>query len=97
MSSLGFEWDTGKAIGNLRKHGVLFEEAATVFYDEYANEFDDPDHSVGESRFILLGISRNLRVLIVIFCHRNANTIRIISARKANKKETHYYFRSRRA
>ncbi|MBN1602739.1 MAG: BrnT family toxin [Chitinispirillaceae bacterium] len=65
-----------------------------MFYDKFAREFDDPDHSQKEYRFILLGISRNLRVLIVVFCHRdNENKIRIISARKANKEESQYYFR----
>lgn len=96
MNTLGFEWDDKKAASNFLKHRISFEEASTAFYDEFAREFDDPDHSGKEYRFILLGISRHLRVLVVVFCHRdNENKIRIISARKANKEESHYYFRRR--
>jgi len=70
------------------------EEAQTVFFDEKAIEFDDPDHSIHEDRFILLGFSQSLKVLVVCHCYRgNEFTIRIISARKATKKEQGFYFR----
>ena len=76
----------------LSKHGVSFEEATTVFFDEYAIEYFDPDHSDNEDRFIMLGISRMLRVLVVCYCYRESDTIiRIISARKATRKESSNY------
>ena len=85
-----FEWDPAKARANLRKHGVSFEEARSVFYDEYAVQFLDDE--TGEARFILLGASNRSRVLVVVHCERDdGNVIRIISARKATAKErTHY-------
>ena len=87
-----FDWDTDKAIKNLEKHGVSFEEAKTVFYDERAVLFDDPDHSQDEDRFLLLGFSQNLRLLIVSHCIREAgDVIRIISARKATTTEARKY------
>ena len=87
-----FDWDTDKAIKNLEKHGVSFEEAKTVFYDERAVLFDDPDHSQNEDRFLLLGFSQNLRLLIVSHCIREAgDVIRIISARKATTTEARKY------
>jgi uncharacterized DUF497 family protein len=70
MSSLHFEWDPTKAAANERKHGVTFEEAQSVFADERARLIDDPDHSEDEDRFILLGISSSLRVLVVVHCYR---------------------------
>ena len=77
---------------NKKKHGISFEEAQTVFYDEYAVLFDDPDHSDDEDRFLLIGMSRNTRILIVSHCYRGEDeVIRIISARKATKTETDYY------
>ena len=83
-----FEWDPNKAESNLKKHGVSFDEASTVFYDERAVLFDDPDHSQDEDRFLILGLSQNLRLLIVSHCLREeGNIIRIISARKANTSE----------
>ena len=83
-----FEWDKRKEQANIKKHGVSFEEARTVFYDENAIQFYDPDHSEGEDRFILLGISIKLRALVVCHCFRESDTlIRIISARKADKDE----------
>jgi len=86
------EWDTAKAAENLRKHGVSFEEAQTVFYDEHAKQFDDPDHSEDEEHFIMLGISEKLRILVVIHTFREADrVIRIISARKATRKEQKAY------
>lgn len=66
MSDLHFEWDPAKAAANLRKHGVSFEEAETVFWDERGLLIDDPEHSIGEQRFVLLGLSARLRILIVV-------------------------------
>lgn len=92
MSSLRFEWDAPKAAANRRKHGVSFEEAASVFTDERARLIDDPDHSQHEDRFLLLGLSSALRVLVVAHCYRaEGNVIRIISARKATREERLYY------
>jgi uncharacterized DUF497 family protein len=92
MSELKFEWDAHKASANLKKHGVSFDEAKTVFYDERAKLIDDPEHSEDEKRFILLGLSSSLRVLVVCHCYRSSgNIIRIISARKATTSETKFY------
>jgi len=92
MSSLRFEWDAPKAAANRRKHGVSFEEAASVFTDERARLIDDPDHSQHEDRFLLLGLSSALRVLVVAHCYlAEGNVIRIISARKATREERLYY------
>lgn len=87
-----FEWDKAKASSNQRKHGVSFEEAQSVFYDEFAIQFFDGEIPE-EDRFIFLGISSQSRVLVVIHCERgtNADTIRIISARKATKHERNFY------
>ncbi len=94
MDDLRFEWDEAKNRENIRKHGVPFEEAQTVFLDENALRFFDPDHSHDEERFILLGMSFRLRVLIVCHCFRkNESVIRLISARKASKQETGAYWR----
>ena len=92
MAEIKFAWDESKSRLNKRKHGVSFEEAKTVFYDENAIEFPDPDHSEREDRFLMLGVSYRLRVLIVCHCFREGDsTIRIISARKATKKEIERY------
>ena len=92
MSTLRFEWDDRKAATNLKKHGVSFEEAKTVFFDERAKLIDDPDHSEDEERFVLLGMSSALRILLVCHCYRSkGNVIRIISARKAVSKESKTY------
>jgi len=92
MSSLRIVWDPRKNEANRKKHGVSFEEAQTVFFDENAIEFFDPDHSEDEDRFLLLGLSFRLRVLVVCHCHRESRgIIRIISARKATRKERSYY------
>lgn len=92
MSSLRFEWDVRKAAANARKHGVGFEEAKSVFVDEHARRIDDPDHSEDEDRFILLGLSSALRLLLVCHCYRSEiNVIRIISARKATANESKSY------
>ena len=80
MPELRFVWDPRKSRANRRKHGITFEEAQTVFYDERAREYSDPDHSESEERFILLGMSRRLRVLVVCHCYRESESvIRIIS------------------
>lgn len=92
MYKLSFEWDEQKSAENERKHGVSFGEAQTVFYDENAREFFDPDHSEEEDRFIMLGLSACLRVLVVCHCHRQDETIRIISARKADTEEEKDYW-----
>ena len=89
---LRFEWDPKKAAGNLRKHGVSFEDAQTAFADENAKLIDDPDHSEEEDRFVLLGLSSSLRLLVVCHCYRSeGNVIRIISARKAEWNERSSY------
>lgn len=94
MTEYHFEWDSKKAGSNYRKHKVSFSEAATAFYDERAYEFYDPDHSEQEDRFLLLGMSRSLRVLVVSYCYReNDINIRIISARKADKLESREYWK----
>jgi uncharacterized DUF497 family protein len=92
MSALHFEWDVRKAAANVKKHGVTFEEAKSAFYDERAKLIDDPDHSQDEDRFVLLGLSSALRLLVVCHCYRGDDgVIRIISARKATPKETKFY------
>ncbi len=92
MYDLQFIWDERKNKINQKKHGVSFEEAQSVFYDDYARLIADPDHSFMEDRFILLGISKKVRILIVCHCYReNDEIIRIISARKADKKELKQY------
>lgn len=91
---IDFEWDSGKAASNERKHGVTFVEASTVFGDPYARVIDDPDHSDDEERCIILGASTRANILIVCHCHRGGgDTIRIISARKATKTESKAYWR----
>jgi hypothetical protein len=88
MAEIRFEWDERKNRENKRKHGVSFEEAQTVFLDENAMRYFDPDHSGDEDRFLILGMSFALRVLVVCHCYRADDfVIRIISARKANKRE----------
>jgi len=88
MNSLSFSWDNRKNRANQKKHGVSFEEAQTVFFNENAIEFFDPDHSEDEDRFLMLGLSFRLRILVVSYCLlENNSEIRIISARKATKKE----------
>ena len=92
MKAIHFEWDTGKASENLNKHGVSFEEAKSVFFDENAIEFYDDEYSEWEDRFLLLGLSKNLNLLLVCHCFRESESvIRIISARKATKKESKHY------
>jgi len=96
MIDIQFEWDEGKSRENKRKHGVSFEGAQTVFFDEKAIRFSDPDHSTDEDRFLMLGISFQLRVLVVCHCFRAGDAIiRIISARKATRKEETEYWKWR--
>jgi uncharacterized protein len=96
MRGLTSVWDEDKDRGNQRKHGISFAEASTVFYDENAREYGDPDHSVGEERFILLGVSSRLRVLVVCHCYRESESvIRIISARRAQRNEKEAYWSQR--
>lgn len=93
MVKLSFEWDPKKAASNLTKHQVSFEEARTVFYDEKALVIPDPDHSLVEARFIIMGVSLMTKVLVVAHCFRQEKSvIRIISARKAGTKETKPYW-----
>ena len=88
-----FEWDAAKSAANVRKHGVSFEEAKSVFYDEFAIQFYDSENSeLEEDQFLLLGQSSESRILLVCHCERDSgNTIRIISARKATRKERRFY------
>ena len=87
-----FEWDAAKAASNLKKHGVSFEEAQTVFYDEFAVQFFDGEHAGLEARFLMLGFSNEARLLIVCHCERGQReVIRIISARKATRNERQHY------
>ena len=87
-----FEWDPNKGTANKLKHGVSFEEAQSVFYDEYAIQFYDEAHSEEEDRFLMLGLSNESRVLLVCHCERaDGEIIRIISARKATKTERKHY------
>ena len=93
MRDVEFEWDERKSRENKRKHKVSFEEAQTVFLDENAIRFFDPDHSQDEDRFLMLGMSFTLRVLVVCHCYREDDSvIRIISARKADKREQSDYW-----
>ena len=87
---LKFEWDEEKATSNVAKHGVSFEEAASVFGDPLALTFPDPDHSVGEERMLTFGISHINRLLVVVHTERG-RSIRVISARKATKRERGIY------
>jgi len=94
MTEVRFDWEPVKAEENLRKHGVSFDEAQSVFYDEYATEFYDDTHSDWEDRFLLLGLSSHLRLVMVCHCYReNDSVIRIISARKATTNEAKFYRR----
>ena len=92
MADLRIKWDAAKALGNFRKHGITFEEAETAFYDDNAILVPDPDHSYGEERFLLIGLSSALRVLVVVHFELNdGDVIRIISARRATRSERVQY------
>lgn len=87
-----FEWDPAKAAANLKKHQISFDEAKSVFFDEFATQFFDEDHSRNEERFLMLGMSSGAKLLIVCHCERDhGEIIRIISARKATKRESAFY------
>ena len=93
MNSITFDWDASKASSNKKKHGVSFEEAKTAFFDENALVIHDPGHSDDEDRFVLLGLSATSGLLVVCHCYRKQDSvIRIISARKATKKESSQYY-----
>lgn len=97
MRDLEFVWDADKNAANQRKHGIGFQEARSVFSDDRALLLADPDHSNGEDRFVLLGMSANLRMLIVCHAYRESEAaIRIISARKANRAEERQYMERQR-
>jgi len=92
MSSLRFEWDEKKSAANRRKHGISFAEARTAFLDEDARLIPDPEHSHEEERFVLLGLSISVRLLVVCHCYRQeGDVVRIISARKADRDEIEQY------
>lgn len=92
MNTIKFDWDKKKAFSNLKKHAVSFEEAQSVFDDDFARLIPDPDHSKDEERFILLGLSCSLKILVVVHCYKDKdNVIRLISARKATKPESKKY------
>ena len=97
MSELSFEWDPKKAAGNAAKHGVSFEEAKTVFYDEGALVISDPEQSLNEERFVIMGRSSKPRILVVVHCFRKTgSSIRIISARRAGTKEQQPYLEQKK-
>jgi uncharacterized DUF497 family protein len=92
MGDLTFEWSHRKASENRQKHGVSFEEAKSAFLDENARVIPDPEHSDDEDRFVLLGLSIQIRLLVVVHCYRtDDDVIRIISARKADRTERQQY------
>ena len=94
MKDLYFDWSEAKDKANVQKHGVSFKEAKSVFFDEYALLIADPDHSESEDRFVLLGLSAKLRLLLVCHCFEvDDGLIRVISCRKANRKEVSLYQR----
>ena len=88
-----FLWDQNKNLANIKKHKISFEEAKTVFFDDNARLIPDPEHSISEERFIILGLINKFRLLIVVHTYKeNDEIIRIISARKATKSESKYYY-----
>ena len=93
MNDLEFEWDERKNQENIRKHGISFEEAETVFSDEHGLLIEDSDHSAVEDRVVLLGLSADLHTLVVCHCYRRGCVIRIISARRATRREREQYNR----
>jgi len=93
MGDISFDWDSKKNASNKKKHGVSFEEASDVFYDENARVASDPDHPGDEDRFVILGLSFKLKLLVACYCYRDDDVIRIINARKATKLESKGYKR----
>jgi uncharacterized DUF497 family protein len=101
MQHISFEWDERKNLANIKKHGISFQEAKTCFEDDFAEVFPDTEHSMIEDRYILLGLSEIHKTLVVIYTERDNKSneqvvIRIISARKATKKEFLYYWENRK-
>jgi uncharacterized protein len=93
MNEIGFEWDVSKASSNKKKHGISFEDAKSAFFDVNALVINDPEHSHDEERFILLGLSNAHQLLVVCHCYRESDSIiRIISTRKATRKESNQYY-----
>ncbi|MEG3845077.1 BrnT family toxin [Microcoleus sp. herbarium14] len=94
INKITFQWDEQKNKINQQKHGISFEEAESVFFDDYAVQFWEEEHSQEEERFLLLGISSKMRILLVVHCFREEDSIiRIISARKPTKNESKEYRR----
>lgn len=93
MRDIEFEWDERKNQENFRKHGITFQEAQTVFSDEHALLIDDLGHSKDEDRFVLLGLSADLQTLVVCHCYRRGTVVRVISARRATRREREQYGR----
>lgn len=91
MGTIRFEWDENKNRLNQRKHGISFEEASSVFFDDFAILFNDPDHSEEEDRFLIIGMTGSVKICTVSHCYREDDAIRIISARKATKLEKDLY------
>jgi uncharacterized protein len=91
VADIRFEWDPAKARANARKHGITFDEAETAFSDDFAIVQPDPDHSAGEPRFVLIGLSAALRVLVVVHAELAGDVIRLISARRATRSERAQY------
>ena len=88
-----FLWDQNKNLANIKKHKISFEEAKTVFFDDNARLIPDSEHSISEERFIILGLTNKFRLLVVVHTYKeNDDIIRIISARKATKSESKYYY-----
>ena len=95
MSKIVFEWDPKKAATNAAKHGITFDQAKSVFYDENALIIPDPDHSIVEERFVMMGLCANMGVLVVVHCYRAGGvSIRIISARRAGTIEQQPYWKN---
>jgi uncharacterized protein len=96
MSRIIFEWDDEKNCRNLNKHGVSFDEARSVFFDDFAIQYWDEEHSNQEDRFLMLGMSSRIRIILIVHCYRESDSIiRIISARKATKNESKEYMGGR--
>ncbi len=93
MKNILFQWDSKKNLAYIKKHSISFEEAKTVFYVENARLIHDPVHSIAEERFIILGMSNKLKFIVVVHTYKEADeVIRIISARKATRSESKYYY-----
>ena len=91
-----YEWDPKKADENVKRHKISFDEATSVFTDPFALTFDDPEHSLGEQRYITIGTSSTRRILFLSHADRGEDHVRIISARSATPTEAHAYQESRK-